>query len=164
MEISVATEEIFMSNIGPRADALTPRELQVLKLIATGLSSKEIASTLGIKFKTVVCHRTRVLEKLDLHGTAELTRYAVHHRLVPGDIDEETRLRQLLRSSHRGYMEALSNYNAFLGERRSIGLENPDSSERTRQLRREEQRQREAYRIALDTWTRFVLGSEAAGR
>ncbi len=147
-----------MSKIGPRADALTPREVQVLKLIATGLSSKEIASTLGIRFKTVVCHRTRVLQKLDLHGTAELTRYAVHHSLVPGDLTEETRLRQVLRTSHREYMEALSKYNDFLNERRSLGLENPDSSTRTRQLWSEEQRRHHAYRGALEIWTEFVLG------
>src|SRR5579862_6393017 len=102
------------------SDALTPRELQVLKLIATGLSSKEIASTLNIKVKTVVCHRTRVMQKLDLHGTAELTRYAVHHGLVSGDLDEETRLRQSLRISHTQYMDALSKYNDFIEERRSL--------------------------------------------
>ena len=151
-----------MSPGNDRADPLTSRELQVLKLIATGLSSKEIAATLGIKFKTVVCHRTRVMQKLDLHGTAELTRYAVHHQLVPPDVDEETRLRQSLRTTHREYTMAATRYNEFLEQRKSLGLPNPDSSERTRQLSREEQRWREAYRSALAVWTEFVLGKKPA--
>ena len=137
---------------------LTARELQVLKLIAAGLSSKEIATTLGIRFKTVVCHRTRVMQKLDLHGTAELTRYAVHHQLVPPDVDEETRLRQLLRTTHREYMTAATRYRQFLEDRKSLGPSNPDSSERTRQLSREEQRRHEAYSSTLALWTQFVLG------
>ena len=56
-----------MQPVPSKACLLTARELQVLKLITSGLSSKEIAAALGIKFKTAVCHRTRILEKLDLH-------------------------------------------------------------------------------------------------
>jgi DNA-binding CsgD family transcriptional regulator len=63
-------------------DCLTARELQVLKLIASGLSSKEIGVQLGISFKTVICHRTRLMEKLDIHNVAGLVRYAIAEKLI----------------------------------------------------------------------------------
>lgn len=63
-------------------DHLTPREFEVLALIANGKSSKEIAATLGIAFKTVVCHRGRILSKLSFHNAADLTRYAVRIGLI----------------------------------------------------------------------------------
>ena len=56
---------------------LTPREGEVLKLIASGLSTKEIALSLGISFKTAACHRSRLMDKLGIHEVAGLTRYAV---------------------------------------------------------------------------------------
>lgn len=84
------------------------------------------------------------MQKLDMHGTAELTRFAVYHRFIAGDLDEETRRRQLLRASHREYMAALTSYNEFLEERRSLGQAAPDSSERTRYLAGEEQRWNQA--------------------
>jgi DNA-binding CsgD family transcriptional regulator len=142
-----------------RADVLTSRERQVLKLIAAGLSSKEIASALGISFKTVVCHRTRILDKLDMHCTADLTRYAMRHQLVREDVAEEERLGRQMRVSHRNYMDALTNYNEFLKERESLGLTNPDSCERTRQLFRAERQRHDEYSTALRVWADFVLGN-----
>jgi len=56
---------------------LTPRELQVLQLIAEGLSAKEAGGRLGISQKTVLAHRRNIMDKLDLHSTAELARYAL---------------------------------------------------------------------------------------
>ncbi len=56
---------------------LSPREREVLKLIASGLSSKAIARALDISPKTVGTHRSRLMAKLDLHSVAELVRYAV---------------------------------------------------------------------------------------
>jgi DNA-binding NarL/FixJ family response regulator len=61
---------------------LTPREIEVLRLIAEGLSTKEIASHLDISFKTVVSHRTHLLEKLGIHESATLVRLAVRAGLV----------------------------------------------------------------------------------
>jgi DNA-binding CsgD family transcriptional regulator len=141
------------------AVALTPRERQVVKLIAAGISSKEIASALGISFKTVVCHRTRILEKLNLHCTADLTRYAMRHHLLRDDVAEEDHLRKQMRVSHEKYMDALTHYNEFLKERESLGLTNPDSSERTRQLFHAERQQHEEYTAALRVWADFVLGA-----
>jgi DNA-binding NarL/FixJ family response regulator len=63
-------------------DPLTPRELQVVKLIAEGQTSDEIARTLVISRKTVDHHRASILDKLDLRNGAELTRYAIRRGLV----------------------------------------------------------------------------------
>lgn len=62
--------------------ALTPRQREVLQLIAEGKSAKSIASLLHISVKTVEFHRTRLMEELNLHSAAELTRYAVSEGLV----------------------------------------------------------------------------------
>jgi DNA-binding NarL/FixJ family response regulator len=65
-----------------REDPLTPREQEVVKLVAEGYSSKEIAEALVISEKTVERHRANILEKLDLRGRVDLTRYAIRHGLV----------------------------------------------------------------------------------
>jgi len=61
---------------------LTPREREVLHLIAEGLTTKEIARRLDISTKTAENHRGHVLEKLDVRNTAELVRYALRKGLV----------------------------------------------------------------------------------
>ena len=64
------------------ADPLTPRELEIVKLVAEGYSSDEIAATLVISKKTVEHHRSHVLEKLGMRDRVELTRYAIRRGLV----------------------------------------------------------------------------------
>ena len=64
------------------ANGLTPRETEVLKLISVGLSSKGIARRLGISFKTVVAHRTHLLEKVGVSNVVGLLRYAVREKLI----------------------------------------------------------------------------------
>ncbi len=61
---------------------LTERELDVLKLIAEGYSTKQIAVRLGISFKTAACHRMHVMQKLGIHETASLVRWAVREKIV----------------------------------------------------------------------------------
>ena len=61
---------------------LTDRERQVLQLVAEGKTNKEIATILDVGVSTVESHRKRILEKLDLHNTADLVRFAVRHRIV----------------------------------------------------------------------------------
>jgi DNA-binding NarL/FixJ family response regulator len=61
---------------------LTPREEEVLKLVAEGYSSREIANTLGISAKTVDRHRTNTLAKLGLRDRLALTRYAIRAGLI----------------------------------------------------------------------------------
>ncbi len=62
--------------------ALTPRQREVLQLVAEGRSAKQIASLLFISIKTVEFHKKRLMEELNLGGTAELVRYAVEHGWV----------------------------------------------------------------------------------
>jgi PAS domain S-box-containing protein len=62
--------------------ALTERERQVLVLIAAGRSTKEAASQLGISYKTADSHRSRILEKLGVHETASMVRYAIRSGLI----------------------------------------------------------------------------------
>jgi DNA-binding NarL/FixJ family response regulator len=62
--------------------ALTPRQREVLQLIAEGKGTRSIASLLHISIKTVEFHRSRIMEELKLHSVAELTRYAVSEGLV----------------------------------------------------------------------------------
>jgi DNA-binding NarL/FixJ family response regulator len=63
-------------------DVLTPRELQVLKLIAEAYTSKEIAQELVISIKTVERHRQNILDKLGMSDRVELTRYAIRRGLI----------------------------------------------------------------------------------
>ena len=63
-------------------DILTPRELQVLKLIAEAYTSKQIAQELVISIKTVERHRQNILDKLGLRDRVELTRYAIRRGLI----------------------------------------------------------------------------------
>ncbi|MBI3281235.1 MAG: response regulator transcription factor [Acidobacteria bacterium] len=63
-------------------DRLTPREKQILQLIAKGHSNKEIAAMLGLSVNTVSVHRANVMNELNLHRTAELVLYAIRHGLV----------------------------------------------------------------------------------
>jgi DNA-binding NarL/FixJ family response regulator len=63
-------------------DVLTPRELEVLKLIAEAYTSKEIAEKLFISIKTVDRHRQNILEKLGMRDRVELTRYAIRRGLI----------------------------------------------------------------------------------
>jgi PAS domain S-box-containing protein len=62
--------------------ALTERERQVLVLIAEGKSTKEAAAQLGISYKTADSHRSRILEKLGVHETASMVRYAIRSGLI----------------------------------------------------------------------------------
>jgi len=62
--------------------ALTFRQVEVLRLVALGKSGKEIASTLSVSLKTVEFHKHRIMERLDVHSTAELTRYAVRSGIL----------------------------------------------------------------------------------
>jgi DNA-binding NarL/FixJ family response regulator len=62
--------------------ALTPREREVFHLVTEGKTTKEIASLLGTSVKTADNHRTRLMEKLGVHNTAELVRYAARRGLI----------------------------------------------------------------------------------
>jgi DNA-binding NarL/FixJ family response regulator len=90
----VARGEIYLSPgvsrvvvgayLGGRApsDPLSPRERQVVQLVSEGKTSKEIAVLLGVTVKTAESYRTRIMEKLDIHDTAGLVRYAIRRGLI----------------------------------------------------------------------------------
>jgi DNA-binding NarL/FixJ family response regulator len=67
---------------GEEYEPLTPRELEVLKLIAEGHTSKEMATMLVISIKTVERHRANILQKLGMRDRVELTRYAIRRGLI----------------------------------------------------------------------------------
>lgn len=66
----------------PDVDPLTPREREVLGLIALGKSTREIAGHLNVTFKTAETHRGNIMAKLNLHRTADLVRYAIRRGLI----------------------------------------------------------------------------------
>jgi two-component system response regulator NreC len=66
-------------------DRLTPREKQVLTLLAEGKTSREISKYLIISLKTAMTHRAHIMEKLRMHSRAELIRYAIRKGLIPVD-------------------------------------------------------------------------------
>jgi DNA-binding NarL/FixJ family response regulator len=61
---------------------LTPREREVVQLLAEGKSSKEVAAVLGISVKTAETHRINLMRKLDCHSVAEVVRYAVRNLIA----------------------------------------------------------------------------------
>lgn len=76
-------------NASQRAEdhvALTPRQKQVLQLIARGRSTKEIASLMGVSIKTVETHRARMMQSLNLYGTNALMRYAIRLGMDSGTL------------------------------------------------------------------------------
>ena len=66
-------------------DKLTPRQREVLQLVAEGHSTKEIARRLGVSVKTVETYRSQLMDALDIHDIAGLTRYAIRKGLVSPD-------------------------------------------------------------------------------
>jgi DNA-binding NarL/FixJ family response regulator len=76
----------FLHPSGARPlDRLTPRQREVLQLIAEGNSTKEIAKKLGIGIKTAETHRGQLMDALDIHDVAGLVRYAIRMRLIEPD-------------------------------------------------------------------------------
>ena len=86
---SLIAKDLVQSAIGETEsnadgqDRLPVRQREILQLVAEGLTLKEIASTLGLSPKTVEYHKSKLMEQLGLHTTAELTKYALAHGLTP---------------------------------------------------------------------------------
>jgi DNA-binding NarL/FixJ family response regulator len=83
----LASEVLEAMNKGPEQDEdpvgrLTPRQLEVLQLLAEGRSAKEVASTLSISARTVEFHKYQMMETLGLHTSAELIHFAIKNGLV----------------------------------------------------------------------------------
>ena len=80
--ISGAVLAAYKSRLDKKSDVLTLRERQVLQLIAEGKTTRDVASLLFISVKTAETHRSRLMQKLDIHETAGLVRYAIRRGLV----------------------------------------------------------------------------------
>jgi two-component system invasion response regulator UvrY len=74
--------QLEAGSVGLPHEALSEREFQVLRLLASGQTVGEIAEALSLSVKTISTYRARVLEKMQMHTNAELTRYAIEHQLV----------------------------------------------------------------------------------
>jgi DNA-binding NarL/FixJ family response regulator len=70
----------------PKASRLTSRESEVLQLVAEGSANKQVAAELGISIKTVEKHRQQLMDKLNIHDTAGLTRYAIAMGVIEGGV------------------------------------------------------------------------------
>jgi DNA-binding NarL/FixJ family response regulator len=79
---AVVTAIAESANFGDGQTILTEREIEVVRLVAEGLSSREIAGRLNISVKTVDTHRANIMEKVNAHNTAELTKYAIRKGIV----------------------------------------------------------------------------------
>lgn len=84
--VSKEVVETYMQRLGTEAnvaDVLTPRQREILQLIAEGKALKEIARLLHLSVKTVESHRTMLMSRLDIHDTAGLVRYAMRRGMIP---------------------------------------------------------------------------------
>jgi DNA-binding NarL/FixJ family response regulator len=79
----VALFERQAANGGSGIDRLTPRQRQILQLVAEGFSTREIAERLYLSVKTVETHRAQIMQRLDIHDVAGLVRFAIRHGLLP---------------------------------------------------------------------------------
>ena len=80
--VSGAVVQAYLAKTELPYDPLTPRERQVLQLIAEGKTTKKTAAVLDVSVKTAETHRTNLMEKLDIHSTAGLVRYAIRRGLL----------------------------------------------------------------------------------
>jgi DNA-binding NarL/FixJ family response regulator len=82
--VHLADGIVSSKQVGPaaRSEALTPREREVLQLLAEGRSNKEVGVALDISPKTVETHRARIFAKLHLHSMNELVRYAIRNQVI----------------------------------------------------------------------------------
>ena len=79
-------DSVFKPSTGEQntsaSTALTSRQREVLQLVAEGRGTKEIATILNVSVKTVEFHRARLMRQLDIHSTADLTKYAITHGIT----------------------------------------------------------------------------------
>lgn len=80
--VSDAVLTDYRKHVSDPIDLLTSREREVLQMIAEGKTNKDIANTLNLSVYTVEAHRGRIMEKLNLHSTGELVRFAIRNGLI----------------------------------------------------------------------------------
>jgi DNA-binding CsgD family transcriptional regulator len=147
---------------GRSAFHLTAREIEVLKLIATGMSTKQIAISLQIAFKTAACHRSRIMDKLGIHEVAGLTRYAIRQGYIEIDrnnlsADHQEQLAEQVRQTYAEYKRAIDAHAVFQKERETFGLDSPNGSAGGRGPRDREKLAYEKYHASLVALRKFLL-------
>lgn len=80
--VSSTVVQAYLTNSEIPERTLSDRERQVLQLVAEGKTTKEIATLLGISVNTAESHRANLMDKLDIHDTAGLVRYAIHNGII----------------------------------------------------------------------------------
>jgi len=80
--VAASVVDAYLGNTDIDGDPLTPRERQILQLVAEGNTTKEIARLLSVSFKTAESHRNRIMKKLDIHDVTGLVRYAIRRGLA----------------------------------------------------------------------------------
>ena len=81
-EVAESVVDAYVNKTDVAADPLTPRERQVMQLVAEGSTTKEVAKILNISFKTAESHRNHIMKKLGIHDVVALTRHAIQAGLV----------------------------------------------------------------------------------
>jgi DNA-binding NarL/FixJ family response regulator len=80
--IDQAVHHPITSPVARKANALTTRQVEILRLLAAGKSNRDISTALGISLKTVETHRAAIMRKLDINSITQLVRYAIRNKLV----------------------------------------------------------------------------------
>jgi DNA-binding NarL/FixJ family response regulator len=81
-EVAESVVDAYVNKTDVAADPLTPRERQVMQLVAEGSTTKEVAKVLNISFKTAESHRNHIMKKLGIHDVVALMRHAIQAGLV----------------------------------------------------------------------------------
>jgi len=151
-----------MSHPSGTDEKLTVREVEVLRLIVNGLSTKQIAQSLAISFRTAAFHRTRIMEKLGISRVADLTHYAMQNGYAPMPSNGRAREREQalfeqVKVTELRYRKAMDDYGAFIQDRDTIGLSNPDGATGARRLRQAEEMAHKDYQAALIALKNFLF-------
>ncbi len=154
----------YPQRVPDHAANLTTREIEVLRLVAGGSSTKEIASILKIAPKTAACHRMRIMDKLNVHDIAGLTRYAIQNGHVDiygqaGTGQTMQGLANQVEEAQAEYVKAMETYRLFLVEREDLEVTNPDGMTGAARLHQAEMAAHRKYHFALLTLKDFLTGA-----
>jgi DNA-binding CsgD family transcriptional regulator len=142
-------------------DRLTPRECEVLHLIAAGRTTKQIAADLGITFKTAATHRAHIMEKLDLHGVAELVRYSLRQQQLLLHTERQRREQECLaqlREREKVYRASAKRYKELVEMAKAAAWRaDADGQQALYGAHTNEREALEAYVKALKAFTDMLL-------
>ena len=78
----IVPDEGYLDKSGLTSSRLTPRQREIIQLLAEGQSSKEIAMALGLSVKTAETHRANIMKRLNCHSASEIVRYAIRNNII----------------------------------------------------------------------------------